>query len=168
MRFLPIENITYKTSLNPSELISSIREQVEPKKTFRLVGLFGSKNYKPYEGEVLGYTFNISRIIGYRNSFQPTISGIIEEDYSGSVIYVKMRLLSFVLVFLSIWFGTVYLASIAAIFSTIHSGSFEPWTLVPFSMLFFAYVLTMVAFKVESTKSKKYLAELFYAKIEQQ
>ncbi len=79
-----------------------------------------------------------------------------------------MRLHSFVLVFLSIWFGGVCLASIAAIFSTIHLGSFEPWTLVPFSMLFFAYVLTMVAFKVESTKSKKYLAELFYARIEQQ
>jgi|GEM_PF-3448503 len=45
--------------------------------------------------------------------------------------------------------------------------NFEPVILIPLGMLVFGYVLVTGGFKYESVKSKKYLAQLFEAEIEE-
>tara|TARA_Y100001934_G_C12346411_1_gene773062 strand:+ start:1401 stop:1910 length:510 start_codon:yes stop_codon:yes gene_type:complete len=168
MRYLPFENITYLTKLELEEIQKRIDEVIEPEKTFRMTGIFKSSDHKPYEGTVDGNSFNITRIIGYRNSFLPKISGVIEKDLKGNKINVKMRLHVFVIVFMFIWFGIcgVECLAVLAIGFNFFSQNFQPITLVPFGMLIFGYALVTLGFKYESIKSKKYLAELFEAEIE--
>lgn len=101
MKFLPTENITYKTRLKEDEIIRRLSDCIEPEKTFRF-GIFSSGSTKSYEGKINGQTFNIKRIISYRNSFLPRINGVIERDFDGLTIKVKMRLHTFVIVFLCI------------------------------------------------------------------
>lgn len=165
MKYLPFENISYKSKLDSGEVLERINQITEPKKAFRLIGFFVSSNQKPYEGWVDGRSFKLNRIIAYGNSFLPIISGSIEKDFNGSTINIKMRLNTFVLVFIFIWFGGVGIACLAAIVSLLSEQNFDPLTLIPFGMLIFAYALVTGGFKYESIKSKKYFAKLFGAEI---
>jgi hypothetical protein len=164
MKFLPTENITYKTRLKEDELIRRLSEFIEPEKTFRF-DIFGGGSTKPYEGQISGQTFNINRIINYRNSFLPIINGVIEKDFDGLTIKVKMRLHNFVIVFLYIWYAGVGLGFLAFLKQALSNSEFNPASMIPFGMLIFAYALTMGAFKYESNKSKKDLQTIFEADI---
>lgn len=164
MKFLPTENITYKTRLKEDEIIRRLSDCVEPEKTFRF-DIFSSGSTKKYEGQINGHTFKINRIISYRNSFLPRIEGKIERDLDGLIIKVKMRLHIFVIVFLCIWCSGVGLGCIALLRQALNSSEFNPATLIPFGMLIFVYLLTMGGFKFESNKSKKDLQRIFEADI---
>jgi len=163
MKYLPFENITYQTKLDSEEVLKRINEVIEPKKTFRMTGIFGSGEYKPYEGSINGSSFSITRISRYRNSFLPRIKGNIEKNFGKTEVNVKMRLHPFVLVFTFIWFGKVGQAFLADLTTSIGKGNFEPTILLTLAMLLLGYGLTTGGFKYESIKSKKYLAELFEA-----
>jgi hypothetical protein len=165
MKLLPIENITYQTKLKEEDIIHRLVENIEPKKMFR----FGSGSTKPYEGEIDENTFSIRRIIRNKNSFLPQIKGKIEKEYYSTIISVKMRLRLSVIIFLCFWCGCVGFICMLIIFIILtkssESSGFPVGAIIPFGMLFFAYGLTMVSFKAESNKSKKYLKELFEADI---
>ncbi len=165
MKYLPFENITYETKLDTEEILNRINEIIEPKKAFRMTGIFGSGNHKPYEGSIIGNSFNINRIIGYRNSFLPRIKGNVEKGFHSTKVNVKMRLHPFVLIFLFVWCGGVGIGLLALLSTAIENGKFEPFILTPLAMLLFAYGLTTGGFKYESIKSKKYLAQLLDAEI---
>ncbi len=166
MKFLPTENISFKTRLKEEEILKRLSDAIEPEKTFRAVR-FGmlSGSTKPYEGQISGHTFTIRRIISYRNSFLPRINGIITNDFGRLTINVKMRLPIFVIIFLCVWCGAVGLACIAVLTQGVRVSESHPATLIPFSMLLFVYALTMGGFKYESRKSKKDLTALFQADI---
>lgn len=164
MNFLPTENITYKTKLKIEEIVERLSDHVEPEKTFRF-DLFSSGSTKPYEGKISGDTFEIERIIGYRNAFLPRIYGIIEKDYDGTYIKVKMRLHVFAMVFLYFWCGGIGLFCIAVLTQFIDGSKYDSVPLLPLAMLLFAYVLTMASFKFESIKSKVDLQRIFEAEI---
>lgn len=167
MKYLPFENITYKTKLSSSEIIKRLNEVTEPRKLFRISDIFRSNNHKPYEGLIEANYFTISRIIRYRNSFLPKISGRIESEFTGTVITVKMRLNTFVLIFMSIWFTGVGLACFAVLAMALNGDSFSAFALIPFGMLLFGYAISTGGFKHESLKSKYYFAKLFEASIEE-
>lgn len=168
MNLLPYENITYKTALTPEQIVEKIQNVIEPKKTFRMTGIFSSKDHRPYEGEVDHNSFDIRRIIGYRNSFLPIIKGQIEQDINGTTIIVKMRVHYFVTVFMLVWYGSLGSAFLGIFFSALFDGSFEYIGLFPLAMFFFGYLMTIVGFKSESEKSKKFLAKVFDSEIDGQ
>jgi len=167
MRFLPFENITYETRLSSEEVLKRIHEIIEPKKTFRMTGIFGSNNHKPYQGSLNGNSFNITRIIGYSNSFLPRITGLVEKDFGLTKIHVKMRLHLFVLVFMSIWCVGLGFGCLVFLAASLGKGTFEPTAFIPLGMLLFGLVMVTGSFKYESIKSKKYFAQLFEAEIKE-
>jgi len=136
-------------------------------KTFKWNPYRRKKGHKTFEGEIIGNTFKATRIINYRNSLVPTIKGKIESDYAGTKINIKMSLHLVVYIFLSFWFGIVMLAAAASVYSFMNSESFEPMILIPFGMLIFGYLLTILAFNFEKNKAKEMLENLFEAEIEQ-
>ncbi len=163
-KFLPSENIIYKTSLKQEEVLKRLENILEAEKMIRF-RIFSKRSSKPYEGYLYGNEFSMSRIISYRNSFLPTINGLVKKELDGTSIKVKMRLPVFAIVFLSIWYGALVLAFIVLIVQTLNKEGFNPVMLVPLGMMIFAYLLTMGAFKFESSKTKNYLKNLLEAEI---
>lgn len=165
MKFLPKENITFKTKLKEDEIIIRLSEIIEPEKFIRF-SLFGTVKSKAYEGTVTGKTFSIKRIIGYRNSFLPRITGYIEHDMHGTAIKVRMRLQIFVYLFLSIWCSGAGIGGFYIIKNIISDPEFNPWIIfIPIGMLLFVYLMTLGAFKYESSRSIKDLQTLFEAEL---
>ena len=106
--------------------------------------------------------FDIQRIIRYKNSSLPKI---IERDFNGIAIKVKMRLHISVIVFLCIWCGLVGFACVTVLTQSFNSSEFISVILLPLGILFLVYLRTMGFFKYESNKSKKDLQTLFEADI---
>lgn len=157
MNPLPYENITYKTSLKEQEVLRRLREVVTSEH---------GQAWNKYKGRIDGSEFNIVRVIEYRNSFLPKISGKIEPDFFGTRIKVTMRLHEFTLIFMIFWLGGVGLAASLMWVQNLDEAEFNPSILVPFGMFIFGLVLTISGFKAESIKSKKELQKLFEAEIE--
>lgn len=165
-KYLPVENYTLTSELSVEEIIRQLSENVEPKKNFRF-SIFSKGSNKPYEGEVSANTFTISRIIDYRNSFLPVIRGRIIRIHGKTLINVKMQPAIFVIVFMSLWLGVIGFACLVIVVSGIVNmgknlqNGFSPFTIIPFVMFLFGYLLTTFAFKAESKDSKRFLAALF-------
>ncbi len=164
MKYLPMENITYKTKLKKEEIKERLSDNIDPEKGFSF-NIFGNQSTKPYEGQFNGKAFYIKRIVRNRNSFLPRISGTIKENTDGAMIQVKMQLHSFVIVFLSIWCGVVGLVFIVFLMQAFDDSGFNPAVLIPFAMLLIVYGAAMLGFKLESKKSKKELQSIFEAEI---
>ncbi|MCK4667838.1 hypothetical protein KAU33_13860 [Candidatus Dependentiae bacterium] len=166
MKYLPFEDIVYITYLSEVKVIERLSNQLEQKKRSLKEIIFRSYPNKPYTGKIEGNTFKMFRNIRYSNSFLPRITGEIKKDIQGTRIEVKMQLHIFVLIFISLWMGGVIFACLATLLHLFTSSEFNIFLLVPFAMFVFGYGLTMVGFKSESIKSKKFLAKLFKAEIE--
>ena len=168
-KFLPFENFNLRTNLTKAEVLDRITNNIEPKKTFQF-SFFPKKRTKPYEGKIIGNSFEISRIIYYRNSFVPFIKGSIHSDDHGTEIAIAMRLFTSVIIFTLLWFGAAALicigALVAAFVQSTEGFQHGAWLVVviPFSMIIFLHIMIRGAFKMESIQSKKFLMELLEAK----
>ena len=164
-KYFLFENYVLTTRLPVEEVARRLAENIEPKRSFRF-SLFSKGSNKPYEGQMLGNTFTISRIINYRNSFLPIITGHISAFSGETQINVKMRPETFVLIFISLWLGIVGLVCLGIILAgffqiqEILQNGFSPMILIPFGMFLFGCLLTTLPFKVESKKSKEFLERL--------
>ena len=58
MKFLPFENITFKTILNEDEITNRLKNFIESEKFFR-GGLCSCDSVKQYEGVIKNKTFKI-------------------------------------------------------------------------------------------------------------
>jgi hypothetical protein len=160
MKYLPFERITYKTNLSEKEVLTRLSGFVEPKK-------FGlGKNYiKEYEGTVNNNSFEISRVIQYRNSFLPQINGRIQNENNGTQIQVTMSLHAFVFFFLIVWWSFALIFFIGVSLRAIREKEISVELFLPLGMLLFVYALTMIGFKSESKQAKEYLRRSFDAEI---
>lgn len=163
MKYLPFERITYSTSLSQQEIIKRLSDVVEPKKiSFR-------RNYtKDYVGSVDTDSFDISRVINYRNSFLPQIYGNIQNNNYGTEIQVTMTLDGFVFLFTIGWCLMASSFFVFILMKGIRGEAIAVEFFIPLMMLLFMYGLTMAGFKIESKKSKEYLRKIFEAEIKRE
>ena len=165
MKFLPYERLKIITALSSKEALTRLENVVEPKRYFRLLG----SGSKPYQGNVEGSHFEISRIIGYRNSFRPMIKGDAQGEISGCSVYITMHPHIFVTAFMIFWLGGVgfffftFLYSLVSSLTELHTTD-HSLLLFPGGMFIFGYGKFLGGFKFESIKSKKFFRELFEAR----
>lgn len=166
-KYLPKEDLVFFSPLKKEEVLVRLANILEPEKIFRIrfLGL-GRQAGKFYEGWITNDSFDMRRIIGYKNSFLPRISGTVEDTSGGSLIHVKMRLQVFVLIFMIVWMSLAGLAAVICTMVLIKSTVFEPFLLIPIGMFVFGYALSMGAFKYESRRTKEDLKHFFEATIE--
>lgn len=164
MLLLPIDTITYRTKLSEDEVISRLTAIIDTERKVRSI-FASSPITKPYEGQVNGNQFTVRRIIRYRNSFLPEIKGTIQQGVGETLVRVKMHLHIFAVIFLGLWCSMVGFFCLGSLGRIMNGTKLASSELKPFGMLLFVYVLTMVAFKFESIKSKKQLRTLLDAEI---
>lgn len=161
MKYLPFENITYRTQLPVEEVIERLRKNLEHKK-------FDPKPHikrKAYEGYVLRKTFHINST----KVSEPVVMGKIEEDSTGTTINLRIVLSIFQAVFFAM-FLAIFLA--LPVFFTVKI--FLPERIITFILFFvlivlfvliFGYLPSLYLFKYNSKIIKKHLVELFEAEI---
>jgi len=162
MKFLPIENIVYKTHLTEDEVKKRLSENVKIGFIFHeSIFLHIFLEMKPYEVKITGQHFKITRDIAESNIFLlEQIRGVITNDFDGLTIKVKMRRRIFSIVISYIWYIFCGYLGIKCLIGGDYTKLF-----IPFGMILFFYVLTMIVFKIGSKKAKKDLAEIFQAEI---
>lgn len=159
MKLLPFENITYRTKLGESEVRQIIENNIEPKDLFRQFR--SKKSDKLFEGEMYGNEFSVRRIITYRNSFLPKITGEIIDEGRERLVNVRLRLHVFVIVFLMVWFVSLLSFLLFFLITQTNNEEFETIPiLILLSMLIFGYGLTVGAFFYEAAKTKKIFSRL--------
>ena len=164
MPLLPYEKFELCSPLSPGESLATLAESTEPRKLVR----FFARSRRPFEGEVIGDTFEIRRIIGYGNSFLPQISGSVGPNVNGgSRIAIRMRLHPFTFVFMCVWFGGVIMANVVfPVAIALDRGHFHgsPWAaLIAPGMLLFGWLLVSGSFSFESRKATALLSDLLRA-----
>lgn len=162
MNLLPYANMTFRTHLKDREVLDNLYAVTEAEKPFRL-GIFNPAETRVYEGQIIDHTFSIRRIIRYRNSFLPRIKGVITPDINGSIISVKMRLHIVIIIFVTFWCLAILMAASVFLMISVRDGKFNPFILIPVTMLLIGYGATVGAFHYESSKSKLDLQQLFEA-----
>jgi len=162
MKFLPFENITYHTQLSGTEVIKRLSENLEPR-DFSLVSLLD--NRKTYRGSIEKNSFNIRRKDRRINLFIPTVKGEFWEDSTRTTMKIKIRLNTFVIIFTTAWIVSLLIQLGIEAVTSLETLRI-PFLIIPFLVIIFGYVLTTVMFKYESIGTKRHLAKLFEAKIE--
>ena len=165
MPLLPYQNIVYNTRLTREEILERLNNAIEPKRGLSLSVFKKRPNRKDYEGQVDRNGFKIQRVIQYRNSFLPQITGTFQRGRTGNEVLVKLRLNTFVLVFICLWMGGIAVAGLSTVFAVSSTSGLGYFSLIPFGMLLFGYLLTTLAFSYEANKSKKDLQEILKGRV---
>ena len=155
---LPVDSFEIRTTQSPEALMRILDRQIEPQKLFR----FGSRNHKPFQGDLSIDGFTMTRIIHYRNSFLPVIRGTFAPGPQGTNIAIKMTLHPIVIAFMAMWLGVVGSIAMVLCLSAIFSNDVAwPLPLAPLGMFVFGWALTSGGFWFEAHHTKKKLLRLF-------
>ncbi|MFN8713989.1 MAG: hypothetical protein ACK5Z2_14170 [Bacteroidota bacterium] len=160
MNVLLSETFTLSTPLTPQEILARLNHYVYKRDNFFTSS--GTKTpYQTYEGWYDEEDFKIKRIINYRNSFLPVITGNIVQNGSRSTITVKMApnlltkiALPFILIILMMFFFTPNRPKDDLLLNIM------PWIV---SVIFIA-VITITTY-YEIRKAKKDLIKYFDAEL---
>jgi hypothetical protein len=163
-RFLK-EHFVIHTGLNPDAIKRILEAQMEAPKTFRSPF---SRKHKMFQGTLTGDTFSMSKIIHNRNSFLPIIEGTI----TGSLVEIEMHLHKhFETTFLVVAGGGFLLFLLQLFFFTTNAlPDYDPSIgilLLPLGILIFVPALAFFFFKLEASRQKEYLRNLFNGTIEE-
>ena len=156
MTFLPFERLTLRTELRSGELYRRLAAAVEPVRWIR--NPF-SRDHKPYEGKISSSGFKITRVIHYRNSFVPIVTGRVRDEGAGCVVEIILRPNVIVVVFMALWLSVVAGGAISIV-AEVSRGRSAVAALVPFGLSVFGYALMQAAFVFESRKAKQFLDQL--------
>lgn len=153
---LPWRRFEIDTHLTPGECVHALEAIVEPRKWFRLSR---TRPTRDFEGEVNGLEFSIRRIIRYRNSFLPVISGTILPGFSATRVRIAMRPNWFALAFWVAWMMAV--AGFAALLLFHGTEKIPPQAAaVVLIMAVVGYLICVIPFGIEAQKARRILADV--------
>ena len=167
-KYLPFENYVLTSRLSLDEVKKRLKDNIGPGKRAKFSTTSKTQD-KPYEGEIHGDTFEISRVIDGKNSFLPLIKGHISTHLGRTEIKIKARPVIFVLIFMSFWLGVVGIVCLCILtvglshIRDILQHGFSPMILIPFGMFAFGSLILVLGFKNESTGSKNFFKQLWDA-----
>jgi hypothetical protein len=114
----------------------------------------------PFVGWVEGHRFKFHRIIPYRNSFVPIVSGKIVPGEGGAILRGRLRLAHVVAVVMALWMAitaSLAIASLAHVGETSNAVA----AVFPVAMPLFGAVLVGVGFLPERRKALRLLSQAF-------
>lgn len=162
MPLIPFDRFDVESPLPAEELSSRLAGSVEPKRWLR-----SGRGERPFEGTVEDEgRFRIQRVIGYRNSFLPTLAGTVERTPGGSRIRGTMTMSPLVGIFIVIWLlGVLFFASPFLIAPREAAASPDPLWVAPVGMFLFGWLLVSGAFTFESRQAHRLLRQIASAEV---
>lgn len=163
MTLFPREHMVLTTQLIPSEVAEVLRRN-----TVETLSLFRVSD-KTFSGQVDASRFSVRRVLrDSHNSFVPQMAGVIIAENSGSKINVRLTLMPTVRLFMTLWFGFLFVVGPVCVVlgvAQIVSGDTEGAMMigVPIGMLVFGMLVTHGAFRFEVPRSRKCLLEVLRA-----
>ena len=157
---LPYQKLLFNSPLSREELTRRLAREVS--KSRWGFALFDRRT-ELFEGTITSEGFKVSRIIRYRNSFLPVISGNFSPTAKGVRVDVTLRLHGAVLAFSVVWLSFVGLGAAAVVLELLRSEPLGQVRLIPLGMLAFFYLLVTLSFGFEARKARKLLSEIFEA-----
>ncbi|MCH2043662.1 MAG: hypothetical protein MK212_05930 [Saprospiraceae bacterium] len=159
---IPFRKESYRSLQDPDTLRGILEHNTEPRRLLRWGG--ASRNTKLFEGKIEKESFKIYRILTYRNSFRPTISGQLRVSKDGgSDLNLSFRLEFFVYIFLILWTG-ILIPSFVFLFPEMWQklGLGSIWAI---GGLFLFFGVVLAAFHYERKKASDLLTKLLSLEI---
>lgn len=145
MKIIPSQKTELITELSIQEVRDVLREHIQPKKGFS-IGLPQQRNKKVFEGFFESDQFQIRKVSDRNNSFSPQIHGHIKTDLNNTKLIINFRVHGFVLAFIFLWIGLVFMAFITTIIGVVTQEGNPLLALIPLLMIVFAIGLTHFGF----------------------
>ena len=157
---LPYQRLIFESPLSKEEVVRRLTLEVA---TRQFGWRWSDERTETFEGTVSEESFQINRIIRYRNSFLPVIQGRISPHARGVQIAVTMRLHVAVLIFSIVWLSFVGFGVTAFVSEFLETRRVEVGALIPIGMMIFFYLMVTIGFGVEANKASKLLGKIFDA-----
>ncbi|MCA9927988.1 MAG: hypothetical protein KC419_05910 [Anaerolineales bacterium] len=157
MLLIPYTQFTLNVYRPAADVEAELAARVKPRSLIRARWVFSKIDPTvPFEGTVENGRFNINRIINYKNSFLPIMTGEMKDELDVTRVQVAMRLHYFVLIFLILW-----VLIFAGVFGVGSVQAGENFIKFPVSaiMLVAIYVFTMIFFNMEANNARRFLEE---------
>lgn len=164
MKLIPSKRVQLITALSQEKVKNILNEVIKPKKS-AVLNLGKSKSNALFEGVLSEDQFRIQRIINYRNSFLPEITGHFNSSLNGTKIDLNFKIQPFALIFMGIWFGILSMALIAILVGVFAQGANPMAILAPLIMLIFGFALVYFGFHKEVAKGISSLRRILNARI---
>lgn len=151
---LPFDRFTLHSPMAPEEVRDRLFAVLERRACFRPSWKTDHRSLS-YEGHVSLESFDINRIIRYRNSFLPVVKGRIRPASGGSVLHIRMHPARGALVFMGLWLGltgAICLAGMVLLFtqfSDVRREGFSPAALIPYLLFAFGWILITAGYRME-------------------
>jgi hypothetical protein len=114
----------------------------------------------PFTGTVGVNSFDLRPVLGYRNSFAPTVRGSFASGIAGTQIDVRLRIVPAVVVFMGVWLslaGAFFIGTFAIAF---RNPSQWPLPVVGLVLFAFGYLLMTLAFSYEARRIRTNMTAL--------
>lgn len=163
LRYLkPLLTEQFRSRLAPTEIMRRVQASIAPPTEQKWLSFSSTQPTEPFRGTAGPNGFELQRIIDYRNSMLPRITGRVApaSNGRGSWIVLEHQLHPFTLAFGGLWLFMVGSVAVGVVQSWISSGVFEPFYLVPLGMLAFGVCLLTVPFWLEVRQSRPLLIRL--------
>jgi hypothetical protein len=150
-RLVPYRRFAIETDLPPEAVLRALAECIE---TRCLWNPF-ARTKKPYQGRVEGRSFSLRLTDWYGNFWVPVVRGSVEPRGTGALVRVRMRPFLIGFVIAGIWMGMCAVGVVAFAWS---GPSLS--VLAPLLMCALGYVVLMVGFGPEATKTTAFLCDV--------
>jgi hypothetical protein len=171
--WIPYEKFNIPTQFSGQVATQMLSKHVNghPLSKIRFSGSHGNTFFK---GAIVRNKFHIRRIIMGRNTFQPSLTGTIEDNGNQSSLIVKVQYHPVVLALLALY--SIMILTMFAFFVMAYilvpyfpdaitvSGDFFPMACAFPASLLFIYLIVTTSFSSEVHKTKAFLEELFIPK----
>ena len=153
---LPFRRFEIDTHLTVDQCEHTLCAIVEPRRWLRAPLARGALDF---EGEVTNDGFSITRVIGYRNSFLPRISGVFHQRPRGTLVTITMRPNWLALGFWIVWIAACLTTGAIILLWRSDFQKYRAGALLA-AMLAFGYLMCSVLFAIEAEKARRILTEV--------
>lgn len=153
IHFIPLSRFSYRVYGSPAEVEGRLKELVRPRLLWRKSFLSKREDGPPFHGVIENAQFKFRRVIYYRNSYLPVISGRITDDLGSVTVSGRMHPHWLVLL-LSFGFIAIFITSFfLPFFANDNVEQLRPMLAPIAGMLFLFYIAIMAFFNYEAHKA---------------